>query len=207
MKTKIDKSQLFKMAWVMYKRSISVLGREFCQSFSACLRNAWFKMKAEARKAEKEARRLMNEKVGIRTKARIGCIRRNNGKRDNGVLQKPKRALLRRLIHQIHVLFQNSMRRWTGHGANKNRSTLIETNKINKDMSTQNRTQLSEIMSLAWQFVKRNGYTMSEALKTAWANMKLRAQMKHRIVRFYSRNVDGIRVANETRTRNPQLRG
>lgn len=27
---------------------------------------------------------------------------------DNGVLQKPKRALLRRLIHQIHVLFQNN---------------------------------------------------------------------------------------------------
>lgn len=50
MKTKIDKSQLFKTAWVMYKRSISVLGREFCQSFSACLRNAWFKMKAEARR-------------------------------------------------------------------------------------------------------------------------------------------------------------
>jgi hypothetical protein len=46
-------------------------------------------------------------------------------------------------------------------------------------MSTRNRTQLSEIMSLAWQFVKHNGYTMSEALKTAWANMKLRAQMKH----------------------------
>ena len=115
MKTKIDKSQLFKMAWSMYKRSISVLGREFCQSFSACLRNAWFKMKAEARKAEKEARRLMNEKVGIRTKARIGCIRRNNGKRDNGVLQKPKRALLRRLIHKVKrntlLLFQNSMRR------------------------------------------------------------------------------------------------
>ena len=61
MKTKINKSQLFKMAWSMYKRSISVLGREFCQSFSACLRNAWFKMKAEARKAEKEARRLMRK--------------------------------------------------------------------------------------------------------------------------------------------------
>lgn len=74
-------------------------------------------------------------------------------------------------------------------------------------MSTQKRNQLSEIMRLAWQFVKRNGYTMSEALKTAWANMKLRAQMKHRIVRFYFRNVDGIRVANETRTRNHQLKG
>lgn len=54
MKTKINKSQLFKMARSMYKRSISVLGREFCQSFSACLRNAWFKMKAEARKAEQK---------------------------------------------------------------------------------------------------------------------------------------------------------
>ena len=61
MKTKIDKSQLFKMAWVMYKRSISVLGREFCQSFSACLRNACLNRKAEARKAEKEARRLMKK--------------------------------------------------------------------------------------------------------------------------------------------------
>lgn len=67
-------------------------------------------------------------------------------------------------------------------------------------MSTRNRTQLSEIMSLAWQFVKRNGYTMSEALKTAWANMKLKVQMKHRIVRFYFRKVDGtIREAYGTR--------
>ena len=66
-------------------------------------------------------------------------------------------------------------------------------------MSTRNRTQLSEIMSLAWQFVKRNGYTMSEALKTAWANMKLKVQMKHRIVRFYFRKIDGtIREAYGT---------
>lgn len=26
---------------------------------------------------------------------------------------------------------------------------------------------LHEVMSLAWQFVKRNGYTMSEAMKVA----------------------------------------
>ena len=44
-------------------------------------------------------------------------------------------------------------------------------------MSTRNRTQLSEIMSLAWQFVKRNGYTMSEALKTAWANMHIMREL------------------------------
>lgn len=50
---------------------------------------------------------------------------------------------------------------------------------------------LHEVMSLAWQFVKRNGYTMSEALKCAWTNMKLRAQMKTRIVKFYFQKVDG----------------
>lgn len=50
---------------------------------------------------------------------------------------------------------------------------------------------LHEIMSLAWQFVKRNGYTMSEALKCAWANIKLRAAMRQRIVKFYFQKVDG----------------
>ena len=50
---------------------------------------------------------------------------------------------------------------------------------------------LHEIMSLAWQFVKRNVFTMSEALKVAWANMKLKAAMKQRIVKFYFTKVDG----------------
>lgn len=50
---------------------------------------------------------------------------------------------------------------------------------------------LHDVMSLAWQFVRRNGYTMSEALKCAWTNMKLRAQMKSRIVKFYFQKVDG----------------
>ena len=50
---------------------------------------------------------------------------------------------------------------------------------------------LHEIMSLAWQLVKRNGFTMSEALKCAWANMKLKAAMKQRIVKFYFKKVDG----------------
>ena len=53
------------------------------------------------------------------------------------------------------------------------------------------RNVLHEIMTLAWQFVKRNGYTMSEALKVAWANMKLKAAMKQRIVKFYFKKVDG----------------
>ena len=48
-----------------------------------------------------------------------------------------------------------------------------------------------DIMQLAWQFVKRNGYGMSEALKTAWRNIKVRAMMKQRIVKFYFQKVDG----------------
>lgn len=51
--------------------------------------------------------------------------------------------------------------------------------------------QLRNIMRMAWQFVKRNGYTLSEALKTAWANVKLKEQMSRGIVRFYYRKVDG----------------
>ncbi len=61
------------------------------------------------------------------------------------------------------------------------------------------RNVLHDIMSLAWQFVKRNGFTMSEALKVAWANMKLKAAMKLRIVKFYFQKVDGsIREAYGT---------
>jgi len=58
---------------------------------------------------------------------------------------------------------------------------------------------LKQVMSLAWGFVKRNGFTMSEALKVAWANMKLKAKMKAGIVKFYFRKVDGsIREAYGT---------
>ncbi len=58
-------------------------------------------------------------------------------------------------------------------------------------MSTQRKNQLSEIMLLAWQFVRKNGYTMAEALRCAWANMKLKAEMRRRIVKFYFQKVDG----------------
>lgn len=50
---------------------------------------------------------------------------------------------------------------------------------------------LSDLMKLAWQFVKRNGYTMAEAMKVAWLNMKLKAAMATRIVKFYFIKVDG----------------
>lgn len=58
-------------------------------------------------------------------------------------------------------------------------------------MSTKIKNQLKEVMLMAWTFVKRNGFTMSEALKCAWANMKLKAAMKQKIVKFYFKKVDG----------------
>lgn len=61
------------------------------------------------------------------------------------------------------------------------------------------RSTLHDIMTLAWQFVKRNGFTMSEALKAAWANIKLKTAMNNRIVKFYFQKVDGsIREAYGT---------
>lgn len=57
-------------------------------------------------------------------------------------------------------------------------------------MKTKNQ-HLSEIFTLAWQFVKKNGFTMSEALKQAWQNYKLRCAMIQRIVKFYFVKVDG----------------
>lgn len=51
--------------------------------------------------------------------------------------------------------------------------------------------QMREIMSLAWQFVKRNGYAMGEALRVAWANFRLKLMMRQRIVRFWFQKVDG----------------
>ena len=38
-------------------------------------------------------------------------------------------------------------------------------------MATEFRNKMREVMRMAWQMVKKNGYTMSEALKTAWLNM------------------------------------
>ena len=66
-------------------------------------------------------------------------------------------------------------------------------------MATDFRNKMREVMRMAWQMVKKNGYTMSEALKTAWLNMKLKASMKERIVKFYFQKVDGsIREAYGT---------
>ena len=37
-----------------------------------------------------------------------------------------------------------------------------------KSMSTTFKSQMKEVMSMAWSFVRKNGYSMSEALKCAW---------------------------------------
>lgn len=58
-------------------------------------------------------------------------------------------------------------------------------------MSTKFKNQMKEVMQMAWSFVKRNGFSMSAALKCAWANMKLKTQMKSKIVKFYFQKVDG----------------
>ena len=58
-------------------------------------------------------------------------------------------------------------------------------------MSISLKNTLREVMQLAWQFVKKNGYSLSEALKVAWMNIKLKVQMKKRIVKFYFQKVDG----------------
>ena len=58
---------------------------------------------------------------------------------------------------------------------------------------------LSEVMRMAWQFVKRNGLSLSEALKAAWRNAKLKIAMQLKIVKFYFQKVDGtIREAYGT---------
>ena len=70
-------------------------------------------------------------------------------------------------------------------------------------MSTNVKNMMREVMSLSWTFIKKNGYNKAEALKVAWANIKLKAQMKSRIVKFYFQKIDGsIREAYGTLAEN-----
>ena len=50
---------------------------------------------------------------------------------------------------------------------------------------------MREVMQLAHQFIRKNGMSLSDALKTAWVNIKLKAQMKIRIVKFYFVKISG----------------
>lgn len=58
-------------------------------------------------------------------------------------------------------------------------------------MTTTLKSTMREVMNLAWQFVRKNGYALSEALKCAWVNIKLKAAFSKRIVKFYYQKVDG----------------
>ncbi len=58
-------------------------------------------------------------------------------------------------------------------------------------MSNDRKSTLASIMRLAWQFVKRNGFSMAEALKVAWLNAKVKKAMQSKIVKFYFQKVDG----------------
>ena len=58
-------------------------------------------------------------------------------------------------------------------------------------MSTKFRSQMKDIMLMAWSFVRKNGYSMSEALKVAWTNIKLRALLYKKVVEFYFKKTDG----------------
>ncbi len=60
-------------------------------------------------------------------------------------------------------------------------------------MSNNTKNTLRKVMKLAWQFIRKNGFTLSEALKTAWANVKLNVAMAKGIVKFYFQKVDGTR--------------
>ena len=58
-------------------------------------------------------------------------------------------------------------------------------------MSQKVKNTMREVMQLTHQFIRKNGMSLSEALKIAWANIKLRAAMKSRIVKFYFIKVSG----------------
>ena len=60
-------------------------------------------------------------------------------------------------------------------------------------------SDLRDIMRIAWQLVRKNGFTMSEALKTDWLNFKLKMKMRYGIVKFYYQKISGeIREAYGT---------
>ena len=62
-------------------------------------------------------------------------------------------------------------------------------------MSTKFKSQMKEVMQMAWSFVRKNGYSMSEALKCAWANLKLKAALKVKIVEFFKKTDGTLRQA------------
>lgn len=58
-------------------------------------------------------------------------------------------------------------------------------------MSTERKSQLSQLMQNAWLFVKNYGLTIKEAMVKAWGILKLKKQMLRGIVQFFYTKVDG----------------
>ena len=58
-------------------------------------------------------------------------------------------------------------------------------------MSTERKSQLSQLMQNAWLFVKNYGLTIKEAMVKAWGILKLKRQMLGGIVKFFYTKVDG----------------
>lgn len=49
----------------------------------------------------------------------------------------------------------------------------------------------SDILKMAWSFVKRLGFSIQKAMKIAWMNAKFKNKAKAGIVHFYFKKVDG----------------
>lgn len=54
-----------------------------------------------------------------------------------------------------------------------------------------NKTDLSNIMAMAWRFYRTTRRAFGECLKLAWQNFKLVRKMRTEVVRFYFMKVDG----------------
>lgn len=62
-----------------------------------------------------------------------------------------------------------------------------------------------KVFNLAWQLVKRNGYSRSDAFKTAWLNYRLVKAMRTRIVKFHFQKVDGVTLREAYGTLQPSM--
>lgn len=63
-------------------------------------------------------------------------------------------------------------------------------------MSTNFKSQMSELMKQSWMLVKVYGFSMAEAMKQSWKVLKLKAALKKGIVKFLYTKLDGtVRTA------------
>ena len=63
-------------------------------------------------------------------------------------------------------------------------------------MQQERRNELRNVMNTAWVIARQTGEMFGGCLKKAWANSKLHNALKHGVVRFTFRKIDGsVRVA------------